>query len=290
MKWSVTPEENGLKLVAYLKGKLGDRFSSSKIKTGIEGNLCILNGAVERFASKTVKQGDRVEFKSIEPEDFTPQKFEFEDTRVLYEDDDFFIYNKPAGITSDGKGLAELFSHFYLIHRLDRDTSGVLMFAKNPKTRTAMIDLFRKYMVKKTYLALVHGKVEKQQGKIKNYLGKIGWFEGQTIWGPVTKELGREAITEWACEKSNEKASLLRCYPKTGRTHQLRVHLSGLNHPVIGDYQYGRHKKGGIHAKRCLLHALEVSFKHPTTGESVRVNSPPPVDFQQVADEIEIPA
>ena len=111
-------------------------------------------------------------------------------------------------------------------------------------------------------------------------------YEGQSLWGSVPPHQGHHAITGWKLEKKGVEASLLRCYPKTGRTHQIRVHMSEMGHPILGDKQYGRSVRCRYNAMRCLLHAYELSFIHPTSGQKVQFQAPIPEDFQQAFNQL----
>nr|MBA3817181.1 RNA pseudouridine synthase [Parachlamydiaceae bacterium] len=140
--------------------------------------------------------------------------------------------------------------------------------------------LFKQRKVKKTYLAIVDGLPKSSQGIIDNFLGKISIYEGQTLYGEVSKAKGGlSARTVWKKEKTGVAASFIICYPETGRTHQLRVHLSGLGHPILGDYQYGRSFKCSFRPQRMLLHAYEITFENPVTNQLIQVIAKQPADF-----------
>ncbi len=160
------------------------------------------------------------------------------------------------------------------------------MFAKTQRMLEAMIELFRARLVKKEYLAVVDGALKKSTGVIDNYLGKKHEFEGQAIWGSISKEKGLRAITEWKLLKLGKNLSLIKCYPKTGRTHQIRVHLSEMKHPILGDHQYCKHFQCKYQPKRCLLHALKVVFIHPTKKTKIEVEAPVPPDFLLALNEM----
>jgi len=278
-KWVVTDQESEQKLVTFLKSKM-DEYSLKQLKRCLEENLCTINGITERFAKALVFKGDIVTFKPIKLEPKKDHQI-FEKSRILFEDQHLFIYNKPAGITSEGfkTGL-------FLIHRLDIGTTGVLMFAKTEFILNDMIALFKKYLIKKVYLAIVEGSPKVLSGVVDNYLGKKLSYEGQTIWGSVPKEKGVRAVTEWKVEKLGKSISLIRCYPKTGRTHQIRVHLNEMNLPILGDYHYCRTFKSSFQAKRCLLHAFKVRFPHPKSGAMMEIEAPIPEDFALALKEI----
>lgn len=283
--WEVKKEESGIRLVAFIKQKLGDKYSSRLLKKAIEHNLCKVNNKTEHFASTVLGTGDLVSFQSekISTLHTSSSTSPLDVSRILYEDDDILAYDKPVGMTSDDPSLISFLLNrskdIALIHRLDRDTTGVLLLAKTKTALEAMTILFRKRLVKKTYLAIVDGIPDKKSGSIDNTMGAIHRYQGQTLWGIVPKESGLQAVTMWKCEKSGKKASLIRAFPKTGRTHQIRVHLNSIGHPILGDTQYGKHFKCPYQPGRCLLHALEVSFPHPITQQILTIKSQLPSDF-----------
>lgn len=283
MNWNVSPEESGIKLIDFLKARLGTGYSARQVKRMIESNLCQVNGRIERFASTVLGAGDSVIFQiEIKPSSNSKSPLA-EKTRILYEDADLFIYDKPPGFASDDpnfhKALKAFANHLELIHRLDKETSGVLMFAKTATMFDAMVSEFKAKKVKKTYLAVIDGIPTKNTGIIDNYLGKIVSYQGQALWGSVTSTKGQHARTEWELKQEGRQASLLYCYPITGRTHQIRVHLSGIGHPILGDFQYGKKFACAYRPDRCLLHALEISFIHPFTGEPLRAAAKVPEDI-----------
>lgn len=251
---------------------LAHKISSSKkeIKRQIENNACILNGAIVRVASKELTYGDTIEWKER-----LINKPLFEPNRILYEDKDLLIYNKPPGVSSDAEGMLALlkpYGHFFLVHRLDKDTSGVFILAKNVASEKVITAAFKERSIKKHYVALVNG-IPEPKGYIENYLGKIGGFQGQNVYGSVEPHLGKFARTSWVLQKKFKKAALISCYPETGRTHQIRIHLSELGHPILGDAQYG-----SFEAARLMLHAYKISFLHG--GKMFTVIAPIPKDFQ----------
>lgn len=270
MRWEVSKQESGLKLQAFLKEKLGEGYSARQIKKLIEEKGCKVNGRIERFASSVLGEGDKVEWLHAEP--VKSARWQVERARILYEDSFLFIYDKPASITSEN--LAALLPEYFLAHRLDKETSGILIFAKSEEVRDMMFELFRKHEVRKSYLALVNGTPKEDSGVVENFLGKVREYQGQSIWGEVPEKRGLWAYTEWHVVERGKGKTLLRCLPKTGRTHQIRVHLSSIGLPIVGDYQYGR--EFTEHASRHLLHAEEVGFVHPKTREHITVKAPRP--------------
>jgi RluA family pseudouridine synthase len=173
-----------------------------------------------------------------------------------------------------------------LVHRLDKETSGVLILAKTPDIKDKMVALFKSRNIRKFYLAIVDGVMDKNEGKIDNFLGKKHEFQGQTIYGSVDEKKGMRAITFWKCLAKYKTASVVCCELFTGRTHQLRAHLSGIGHPILGDIQYGRKFICRFKPCRNLLHAYSVAFMHPSTGKKLKIIAPIPVDFKQALKEI----
>ena len=135
-------------------------------------------------------------------------------------------------------------------------------------------------------MAIVDGQIERASGIIDNYLGKKREYAGQTLWGAVKPSEGLAAVTEWQCLKRGELASLVACFPKTGRTHQLRVHLADLGHPILGDFQYGKDFQCPYRSPRILLHAEEIGLRHPQSGAWMEFHAAFPEDFQQAKDEL----
>jgi RluA family pseudouridine synthase len=279
--WKVGQAESGSKLLAFLKEKLAGEHSLRQIKKALDNHACCVNGVNEKFASAQLGSGDLVDFDSDKLS--MPTVDSYEKSRVLFEDDWLLLYDKPAGVTSErlAEILAKVWPRLQLIHRLDKETTGILMLAKQPAALAHLIDQFKQHKVKKEYLALVDGVLDKKAGHIENYLGKKHSYQGQAIWGSVNKAKGLPAVTDWVLEQKGIQASLLKCIPKTGRTHQIRVHLSELGHPILGDYQYGRKFKCPYRPHRCLLHAAKIIFVHPSKGIEISITSKMPQDFEK---------
>lgn len=269
--WRVSKEESGTRLLQFLRDKCPDAPSVKAIKRAIEGKCCTVNRRIETFSSYILKENDVVELKPFEVRE--------KKTSVLFEDKDLLIINKPSGVVSEGE---------FLVHRLDKETSGVLVLAKNQKMQDAMEALFKKRDVHKIYLAIVDGKVAKDDGVIDNALGKIHSYQGQTVYGAVDPKKGKSAITRWKCLKRGPEASLMQCEPYTGRTHQIRVHMSGMGHPILGDVQYGKKFRCTFHPSRNMLHAYRIRFKHPSTGQELDIVAPIPSDFKQAMQALRV--
>ena len=199
---------------------------------------------------------------------------------ILHEDAHILVVNKPAGLLSvPGKGieladcllsrLKVAFPNTLLVHRLDRDTSGVMIFAQTGYAQRVLSMQFEKRQVKKTYVARVSGVVMQRSGLIDLPL-VVDWENRPRQM--VCHETGKRALTEWCKLTSSENESRLRLVPKTGRSHQLRVHCMAFGHPIIGDAIYG---KSIVH-RRMMLHSEELKINHPESGFGLRFRSKAP--------------
>ena len=253
-------------LLAFLKKKT--TLSGREIKRALEKGACRLNGKIERFGSIKLKVGDKVTF-------YPPKKVALGTLKVLHQDPSLTLFNKPSGIVSSPE------KGHHLVHRLDKGTSGVLLMARTLSMKKKLEALFKKREVKKVYIALVKGIPRKGQGTIENKLGKKGVFQGQTLYG--SSLTGQLAITHYKVLKKGKGFSLLELHPETGRTHQLRVHLSELGHPILGDLQYGRNTLFPKEIDRLSLHAYRLSFTHPKTGKKIQTTAPLPKLFKDLA-------
>lgn len=226
--------------------------------------------------------------------------------KVLYEDSNILAIDKPSGILtcpdqrSKEKTVFDLFLKEYpkleLVHRLDRDTSGVLLFAKNKKVHEFLKKQFQDRTIKKTYVAVVNGWVKNDHGVINKPIGRSPsdfrrWLAGRGARGTL-----REAVTEYKVikrfetktSKNLEKFSFLEVHPKTGRTHQIRVHMKFLNHPVVCDSLYNPNGVCPEDISRMALHAQSIEFNLPAgrhgdlKGKTTKVESPVPKEFKEM--------
>lgn len=228
------------------------------------------------------------------PTDLTPQDLPLE---LLFEDDSILVVHKPTGLVvhpgagqPDGtlanalawhmKGLPELGGSDRpgIVHRLDKETSGVMVVARTEAAQRKLSAAFAERKIHKTYLACVHGLIADETGKIDQPIGRAPRHRTKMA---VSPEKGRSAFTAWAIERRLPRHTVVRCHPRTGRTHQIRVHMLHVGHPIVGDKTYGNHSSPGENAApRMLLHAWKIGFRHPRTGESVSFEAPLPQDFQ----------
>lgn len=278
LRWEVLGQESGLKLIDFLRKKV-EASSNRELKRKIEANLCRINDKPERFASTILRKGDLVTF--FDEELAKSPDLAFDDKRVLFEDSHLLIYNKPVGFTCDPKYLEAFRNDLFLTHRLDKETTGVLILAKSKNSAEKMQNIFMNREVHKTYLALVDKVVRRDSGTIENYLGKLQSYHGNSIHGSVGRGVGQLAITKWQVKERGKKASLLIANPITGRTHQLRVHFAEMGHPILGDFVYGQDFACDYRPARALLHAYQIQFTHPVTQENMEVIAPLPFDFME---------
>ena len=259
-RWKI---EKAQKLVSFLQDRVGG--SGKGIRRMLEANGCRVNGAVERFGSAWVKAGDVVEF--LLGAEKAPGHF-----AVLFENEAMQIINKPAGWVCSRSPVPE----YFLVHRLDKETTGALLLAKNAAFRDELMSLFKERRIEKEYLALVDGIPRQTEGVQESHLAKSKIFQGQTIWASRPK--GLSAITQWKTLIAGERESLLLCKPQTGRTHQIRVHMAEMGHPILVDRQYATRFHSTLFAARPLLHAWRLHFFF--RGEKIEAIAPLPGDLQ----------
>jgi 23S rRNA pseudouridine1911/1915/1917 synthase len=267
-------------------------LSRSRLQQLIRGGSVRLNGATT-VPNQLVRTGDEIEVTQPPPEklEANPEAIPLQ---ILYEDDDLIVINKPAGLTvHPGAGQREhtlvnaLLHHCRtlsgiggkerpgIVHRLDKETSGCLVAAKNDVAHRKLSDQFVARTVEKIYLALVAGQLREQAGVIEQ---KIGRHPVHRRRMSVASPRGRSARTEYRVVRSGERASLVECRLHSGRTHQIRVHLHHLGHPVLGDKIYAARLAKDF--PRQMLHAWKLGFRHPRTGEWNSFEAPLPDDFK----------
>jgi 23S rRNA pseudouridine955/2504/2580 synthase len=254
------------RLLTEVKNQFSGFISTKDLRWSIEHNRCFVNNCVERFGSARVQKGDRI---CIHIEE-RPHLY-FEKTDILYEDSHILVYDKPPYMTSEQ--LAS-FAHCNLVHRLDRDTSGVILLAKTTEAAFSLEEQFRKRNMCKEYLALVEG-ITQESDTIEGNMAQVSKKEGSVVWAMSSKGVWSQTVYKRMATQNNH--SLLLCTPITGRTHQIRVHLASIGHPIVGDYTYGVRRQGK--AFRPQLHALKLGFTHPKTGEKLSFTAPTPSDF-----------
>lgn len=275
MNWKVSAKEHGLKVLAFIQSRINHELSNRAIKKAIDSGRCQRNGKKELFASSKVRKGDKISFVMPVSKGRKPPITLFEDQYIL-------VINKPCGLICDVKSIQRHVGKTIatkLIHRLDKETTGVLIIPKTDDVLEAFIELFAKRQMEKIYLAIVEGVPEKESGTIESYLVRERDNDGRLICYSGEKSEGSLAITSWKILSTCKGGSLLECRPQTGKTHQIRVHLSDLGHPVLGDVIYGDREGAGSKAIRTLLHAKSYSFIHPFTDKKLTFEAETPEDM-----------
>jgi 23S rRNA pseudouridine1911/1915/1917 synthase len=306
---SVLPADAGERLDAYLAAHI-QGWSRARLHRLIENADVLVNGSVSKPSHK-LRANDTIdiELTPAPSASFTPEDIPVD---VIYEDDDLVVINKPAGMVVhpaagvDSGTLANALAfHFErlsnkgggtrpgIVHRLDKGTSGLLVVAKTEKAHERLADQFRDREVYKSYVALVHGQIEKESGEIAQPIARDP--RNRTRMAVVRG--GRPSLSIYNVRRSFERFTLLDVELKTGRTHQIRVHLSWLKHPVVGDEVYGAGRDKTVinpvtrsriaKLGRQFLHAEQLGFRHPRTEENLRFTAPLPGELQSLLDQIE---
>ena len=296
----IVPKEAArLRLDQFLAREL-PRFSRSRLQQLIRKAFITLNSTPAR-PRDLIRAGDRIQISEppLEKIDNLPEAIPLD---VLYEDSDLVVINKPVGlVVHPGAGqrehtLVNALLHYFpklsgiggkerpgIVHRLDKETSGCLVVAKTDEAHRNLSAQFADRAVEKVYLALVTGKLSKSAGLIDQKIGRHPIHRQQMS---IQTKRGRAAKTEYRVISSSAKASLIECRLHSGRTHQIRVHLHHLGHPVLGDKVYGA--KNAKNFSRQMLHAWKLGFAHPRTGEWKRFEAPMPDDFLNATKSLEL--
>lgn len=294
MTLTALPADAGKRLDAFLHERLPE-FSRSRLQSWIKEKRVLIEGSAVR-ASYLLRGHEEV---SVEPAQLTPLRAEAEKLplEILYEDADVVVVNKAAGMVvhagaghSHGTLVNALLHHFGslsslngdlrpgIVHRLDRETSGVLVVARTDKAHQSLARQFHDREVEKSYLALVHGGMKQPKGRIVTPIARDPIRRTR-----MTTRLasGRAALTEYTMLEEVDRLSYLSVRIGTGRTHQIRVHLASLNHPIVGDRLYGAPP---AEIGRFFLHAHRLRFRSPSTNEWIAIESPLPPDLASFLD------
>lgn len=289
-------------LSSWLKRPEPFQFSKAKLRKLIVAGAVYLNGKRVRIASKAILQGATIDLyidlaRLIDEKVSPATPFSMEERHIVFEDEWIIVINKPAGVPTQPtldqarQNLFDELKRFLkahrgseyvgLHHRLDRDTSGVILFTKKKEANPGVADIFAKHLAQKKYQALV--TVQRPlpaRWTVKNFLGKKSRQGKQTLFGAV-KSGGDHAHTDFEfVKKVGAHQALVWAWPLTGRTHQIRVHLSEGGTPIVGDKTYGGDCSK---AERVMLHAASLTFPHPITKVSMTVDAPTPEDFLKMA-------
>ncbi|HBA82526.1 MAG TPA: RluA family pseudouridine synthase [Verrucomicrobia bacterium] len=290
---------HSMRLDAWLATQLPD-LSRARLQELIKSGQILLNGRPCK-PSQTPKAGDRIDVGIPPP---IPVEATAEDIplSVLYEDADLIVVNKPAGLVThpapghDSGTLVNALLHHCkdlggiggelrpgIVHRLDKDTTGVLVVAKNEPAMHSIVEQFKNRQVTKEYAALVWGQLAPPNGTVETLLGRNPHDRKKMSARP---QQGRPAVTHYETVETWPDISYVRIRIETGRTHQIRVHMAHLGHSVVGDRQYGRARNVVLPAPadRQMLHARCLSLTHPRTGQRLELTAPIPADMQALID------
>lgn len=304
-----------LRIDKFLMVRLAN-FTRSKIQQAIDDGLVCINDEPVK-ANYKVRPGDHLvayTFRAPESTEIIPEDIPLD---IVFEDDDLMVINKPYNMVvhpghGNYSGTVVNALSFYLkqegeeaqlpriglVHRIDKDTTGLLVIGKTEKAMNHLAEQFKQHTVKRNYVALVWGDVEEEEGTIDTYIGRHQRL--RKIFDVYEEgEIGKHAITHYKVLERLNYVTLVECRLETGRTHQIRVHMKHIGHTLFNDKTYGgdRILKGTVYSKykqfvencfdilpRQALHARTLGFEHPTTGEDLFFESPMPDDMQQVID------
>lgn len=287
----VSDEETGERIDSFLSGKT--EFTRTRIQQLIKDRNITVNGKPTKSSYK-IEENDEIaiEVPEVETTEIKPENIKID---IVYEDSDIAVINKQAGLVVhpahghySGTLVNAILYHIKdlsgingeirpgIVHRLDKDTSGLIVIAKNDKVHTALTEMFQEKKIRKTYLAILKGKLNKSEGKIVTQIGRDkNDRKKMTVIDDITK--GKNAITNYRVISQNNLFTLVKVNIETGRTHQIRVHMRYLGYPILGDSVYGRKDN----EKRQMLHAYKLEFIHPVTGRQMEFIGEIPEDFQK---------
>ncbi|HVG23041.1 MAG TPA: RluA family pseudouridine synthase [Thermoanaerobaculia bacterium] len=261
---------------------LQERFpesSKTTLRTMLKSDRVRVNGEPERDAKRTIEDSDQVTVAGHSAR-LDPR------IRIVYEDAELIVIEKAAHLLSvpteevrheNAEALVNTYTRVMHVHRLDRDTSGVLVFAKNAFVRDRLQELFAKHDIERTYVAVVFGKLTPPSGTFRSFL-----FEDRDLRVRVVEDAskGKEAITHYRTVASGKRYSMLELTLETGRRNQIRVQLAHAGHPIVGDTMYGKGRDEEL--RRLALHAKVLGFVHPRTGEKMRFTTEIPREFREL--------
>lgn len=295
----LTADQNGERLDAFLS-RQGDSLSRSAAQKLIEAGAVRLNGRLPKKNDR-LNLGDTVEYTIPEPKevDITPKDIPLE---IVYEDEDVAVINKPKGLVvhpaaghqddtlvngllyAMGDSLSGINGELRpgIVHRIDKDTSGLLAIAKNDLAHTVLASQLKDHSMARTYEAIVCGSFREDRGTVDAPIGRHPTDRKKMC---VTQRNSKPAVTHWEVVERFRGYTHIRCRLETGRTHQIRVHMAYIGHPILGDMVYG-HKKPELGQSSQCLHAGALCFRHPRDGRPILVFAPLPDYFQQVLEKL----
>ena len=296
----VSKEEQGKRIDVYIASKDNETTRTSAQRQIEQGNVLVNQKKLNK-ASYKVCEGDEIQIEEQEPVEIELKAQDIP-VDIIYEDKDIIVVNKPKGMVvhpangnPDGTLVNAIMSICKdslsgiggeirpgIVHRLDKDTSGLLIVAKNDMAHVNMSEQIKRHEVKKTYIALVRGIVKENEATIDMPIGRSNSDRKKMA---VSKN-GKNAVTHIRVLKRYDKYTLLEVNIETGRTHQIRVHLAHIGYPVIGDYIYSNGKNEFGIVGQCL-HAKSLEFKHPITGKDMKLEAPLPEYFEEVIKKLD---
>ena len=302
MVFIVEDVDAGKRLDSFLAEKNTANYTRSFIGKMIEENLVLYNGKPSKASTK-IKIGDRIELFEKEPEPLAVKGEEIP-LEIVYEDDDLMVINKPRGMVvhpapghTSGTLVNAVLSHAGeslssingvlrpgIVHRIDKDTSGLILVCKNDFSHKALAKQLEEHSITRRYHAICSGRLKEEQGTVS---APIGRDEKNRKQQAINYKHGKEAITHYRLLENLQNASLLECRLETGRTHQIRVHMKSIGHPLLGDPLYGP-KKNLYAIKGQALHAMVLGFVHPRSGEYMEFSADYPEDFQKLLNKLRI--
>jgi len=291
--------DNGKRLDAYI-ASTNEEITRTAAQRLIEQGQVLVNGKKQKVSYK-VSEGDIITIEEAKPQEIELKAQDIP-IEIIYEDNDIIVVNKPKGMVvhpANGNPDGTLVNAIMaickdslsgiggeirpgIVHRLDKDTSGLLIVAKNDKAHVNMSEQIKNHEVKKTYIALVRGVVKENEATIDMPIGRSNSDRKKMA---VNKN-GKNAITHIKVLKRYQKYTLLQVNIETGRTHQIRVHLSHIGYPVVGDYTYSNGKNEFGVVGQCL-HAKELEFRHPITEKEMKLDAPLPEYIEKLLQELD---
>ena len=300
MDFIVEDVDAGKRLDSFLAEKNTAKYTRSFIGKMIEENLVLYNGKPSKASTK-MKTGDRIELFEKEPEPLAVKGEEIP-LEIVYEDDDLMVINKPRGMVvhpapghTSGTLVNAVLSHAGeslssingvlrpgIVHRIDKDTSGLILVCRNDFSHKALAKQLEEHSITRRYHAICSGRLKEEQGTVS---APIGRDEKNRKQQAINYKHGKDAITHYRLLENLQNASLLECRLETGRTHQIRVHMKSIGHPLLGDPLYGP-KKNLYAIKGQALHAMVLGFVHPRSGEYMEFSADYPEDFQKLLNKL----
>jgi len=296
---TATPEEKGCRLDQFLSDRLEELTRSAAQRLLEEGQVLLGDKPLKKNYKLTGGETIEVNLPDPEPIDAVPQNIPLD---IAYEDDDLLVINKPKGMVvhpapgnPDGTVVNAVLYHCGdslsgiggafrpgIVHRIDKDTSGLLIIAKNDRAHLYLSEQLKDHTLSRTYEAVVIGNLKEEQGTVDAPLGRSPKDRKKMAIVPD----GRRAVTHYQVIARYPGYTHVRCKLETGRTHQIRVHMASLGHPIAGDEVYGPSKSKVDLGGQCL-HARQLTFLHPADGQSRLVESELPAYFRQFLDKLE---